>query len=108
MKKLTGGLLLAVLAFGVGTLGNAATSEAGTYVIYSGGYSGYGAGYGGVYRSPYTAYRPYGNPYGGSVGPVWHDTSHYHYQPSRVVPHGNHLHYTPGHYDLHRTGHWHP
>jgi hypothetical protein len=23
------------------------------------------------------------------------------------VRHYNHYHYIPGHYDLHRTGHWH-
>jgi hypothetical protein len=37
---------------------------------------------------------------------VWHDTSHLHYRPARVVRHGNHLHYVPGRYLVHRTGHW--
>ena len=39
--------------------------------------------------------------------PVWHNTSHLDYHPGSFVPHGNHLHYRPGHYDLHQTGHWH-
>jgi len=37
----------------------------------------------------------------------WHDTSHYDYHPPARVRHGNHHHVIPGHYDLHRTGHWH-
>lgn len=66
--------------------------------ISRGGY-GYGSGYGGYGRSYYggSYYRP----------PVWHDTSHYDYHPTTVVPHGNHYHVIPGHYDYHRTGHWH-
>jgi len=37
----------------------------------------------------------------------YHDTSHYDYHPTQVIPHRNHYHVIPGHYDLHRTGHWH-
>jgi hypothetical protein len=40
------------------------------------------------------------NPY------VWHDESHLHYRPSRLVQHGNHFHYEPGQYEVHQTGHW--
>jgi hypothetical protein len=40
-------------------------------------------------------------------GGLWHDTSHWDYHPAQVVPHGNHLHIVPGHYDYHQTGHWH-
>ena len=36
----------------------------------------------------------------------WHNTSHYDYHPATVVPHGNHLHVNPGHYDRHQTGHY--
>jgi hypothetical protein len=39
---------------------------------------------------------------------VWHDTSHLHYHPTIIYPHGNHLHVVPAHYHLHRTGHVHP
>ena len=54
--------------------------------------------------------------YGGNSGyvprytpsyPVYHDTTHYDYHPGSFVPHGGHYHYVPGHYDLHRTGHFH-
>lgn len=37
----------------------------------------------------------------------YHDTSHLDYHPTQIIPHGNHYHVQPGHYDLHRTGHWH-
>jgi len=39
--------------------------------------------------------------------PVWHNTTHYDYHPPEVYRHRNHYHVAPGHYDLHRTGHWH-
>lgn len=72
---------------------------------YRGGYSGgYGNGYNGGYGG-YGAYSNYGG-YGGYGQPVWHDTSHYDYHPETYVPHGNHLHYVPGHYDLHQSGHY--
>lgn len=46
--------------------------------------------------------------HGSRFGHGWyHDTSHYDYHPSQVVPHGNHYDVIPGHYDFHRTGHWH-
>ena len=37
---------------------------------------------------------------------VWHDTSHYDYDPGGYVPHRNHCDYVPGHFDYHRSGHW--
>src|SRR5687767_1672434 len=37
----------------------------------------------------------------------WHDTTHLDYHPGYVVPHYDHYDYVPGHYDVHRTGHWH-
>ena len=39
--------------------------------------------------------------------PVWHDTTHLHWHPSHFRRHGDHYDYIPGHYDVHRTGHWH-
>jgi hypothetical protein len=93
------------------TIGLAATAEA--QIGYRGNLNGgIGAGvysrgvynYGG-YGNRYNTYRPYNTYYGG--GPVWHDTSHYHYHPGGFVPHRNHYHYVPGHYDLHRSGHYH-
>jgi hypothetical protein len=38
--------------------------------------------------------------------PVWHDTTHWDYHPGTFRPHGNHVHYVPGHYHRHQTGHW--
>ena len=64
------------------------------------GYRGYNAGYGGHSGR-------YGYPaYGGNGYRTWHNTSHYDYHTPSVVPHGNHYHVVPGHYDLHQTGHW--
>ncbi|MBL8889154.1 MAG: hypothetical protein JNL67_04200 [Planctomycetaceae bacterium] len=55
-----------------------------------------------VYRSVY------------STGPVWHDTSHWHYHGPSAVRHRSHYHgvpghyhVVPGHYHMHRSGHWH-
>ncbi len=65
-----------------------------------GSYGGYG-GYGGL--STFGGYPSYG---GGHVHRTWHDTSHYDYHPPTAYRHRNHYHVVPGHYDLHRTGHW--
>ncbi len=69
---------------------------------YYGGYGGYGCGgYGGY---PYTTY--YGGWGGGRGHAHWHDTTHLDYHPGEFVRHRNHYHYVPGHYDVHRDGHW--
>jgi len=39
--------------------------------------------------------------------PIYHDTSHWDYHPPSIYRHRNHFHVQPGHYDWHRTGHWH-
>lgn len=77
-------------------LAGSPAADAGGVRLYIGGYGGYG-GHGGYghwggnrYRSPR----------------IWHDTSHYDWHPGQWVPHGNHFHYLPGHWDYHRTGHW--
>lgn len=44
--------------------------------------------------------------YGGHNHQVWHDTSHLDYHAPSLVPHRGHYDYVPGHYHLHRTGHW--
>jgi hypothetical protein len=72
------------------------------------GYGGYGGGWSG-YSTGYS----FGGPsyYGGFVGQPhyhWHDTSHWDYHPTTIVPHGNHFHVVPGHYHWHSTGHWDP
>jgi hypothetical protein len=38
----------------------------------------------------------------------WHDTTHLDYHPGEFVPHYDHYHYVPGHFDVHRSGHWDP
>ena len=68
--------------------------------VYVGGAHGYrGQGHGN--------YGGYG--YGGYRQPAhsWHSTTHYDYHSGQLNRHGNHFHYQPGHYDRHRTGHWH-
>jgi len=37
----------------------------------------------------------------------YHDTSHYDYHPPEIYRHGNHFDIQPGHYDFHRSGHYH-
>lgn len=61
-------------------------------VGYNSGFSGYNRGVG------YPAHR--------GVHSTWHDTSHLDYHGPSLVPHRGHFHYVPGHYDVHRTGHW--
>ena len=64
-----------------------------------GGYYGGGRNYGMTFttRRPVSRYPRH----------TYHDTSHYDYYPSRIVPHGDHLDYIPGHYRYHQTGHIH-
>lgn len=38
---------------------------------------------------------------------VWHDESHVHYIPPKIVQHKNHFHVVPGRYKVHQTGHLH-
>ncbi|MCA9128738.1 MAG: hypothetical protein KDB22_16750 [Planctomycetales bacterium] len=38
--------------------------------------------------------------------PVYHDTTHLDYHAPSVIRHGSHYDFVPGHYDVHRTGHW--
>lgn len=101
----------AAFVFGLALLGLSTSAEAGVY--FSGGYGGgygYSTGYG--YSSGYGVAPGYGYgisnySYGIRRAPVWHDTTHYDYHPTSAYRHGNHYHVVPGHYDLHRSGHWH-
>lgn len=108
------GLAVAVLTVGLGTTAQAQYGIGAG--VYSRGIPNFGnRSYGyNNYVQPRTTY--YG---GGGFGynnynynsyyraPVYHDTTHYDFHPGGYVPHGNHYHYVPGHYDLHRTGHYH-
>ncbi len=122
-----------VLALSLFGSSDASAQHYGCNSGYGGGYSsGYGGnyggyGYGGGYSSPrlsvsvgygnYGGYatQNYGNSvynsgygvnhgYGGHR--TWHDTSHLDYHAPSLVPHRGHFDYVPGHYDVHRTGHW--
>jgi hypothetical protein len=118
-------ILTFVTVLAIGLIGSATASAQG-YGHLGGGYGyggidcGYG-GYGGGFAPNYNRYDAFsvhsrgigfgGSGIGLSVGfgraPVWHDTSHLHYPPGGVVRHRNHFHGVPGHYDVHRSGHWH-
>lgn len=97
-------LLIAAIVLGVFGVANVSDVQAGGGHIHS--YNNYGYG-----NSYYNSGYGYGvGGWGGGYGwnqPYWHDTSHYHYHPTTIYQHGNHFHVVPGHYDLHRTGHWH-
>ncbi len=51
-----------------------------------------------------TGYSSYGSCY--RPAPVLYGPSHYDYRPIQVIPHRDHYHVIPGHYDYHRTGYW--
>ena len=51
-------------------------------------------------------YRSYLPNYGYRA-PVFHDTTHLDWHGPTIRRHGNHFHVQRGHYDVHRTGHWH-
>jgi hypothetical protein len=123
-------ILSIVTAAAIGLIGTA-TASAQNYGFIGGGYGGGGYGHGGLdcgyggyggrysagYGSGFDPYRVHsaGIGFSGSginVGigfgrPTFHDTSHLHYHPGGVVRHRNHFHVVPGHYDVHRSGHWH-
>ncbi len=66
----------------------------------------------GYYGGGQGCHQNYGSYNFGNQGYVqpqaqWHNTSHYDYHPTTIVPHGNHFHVQPGHYDFHQTGHYH-
>ncbi|QDV85346.1 hypothetical protein [Planctomycetes bacterium TBK1r] len=69
------------------------------------------AGYGQVYRPTTRSYLGQGyqsyRPSYGYRQPVYHDTTHLDYHRPQVIPHGRHFHVQRGHFDVHRSGHWH-
>ena len=117
MFALTKWIAAPALALGLTFVGDApqAAAQYGCYGGYGGGIGisiggGYGGhGYGaqryGSYRMPYTG-RIHSSYYGHRGG-FYHDTTHLDYHPTEIRRHGNHFHVQPGHYDVHRTGHWH-
>jgi hypothetical protein len=90
MKK----IIAACALFGAMFAGSTADAQWWGYREYRPTYSGY------WYQAPsYWYQQPYYR--------QWHDTSHWDYHQPQVVPHGNHYHVQPGHYDYHQDGHWH-
>jgi len=66
----------------------------------------HGSGWGGGYGNSWGYVSPGYGGYYGSYG-RYHNTSHWDYHPTTIVPHRGHYHVIPGHYDWHNTGHWH-
>jgi len=112
--------MLAMGAFGIGG------SEAQAQCAYGGGgYGGYGGGFGGSYIGSgyggygYSPYRTSGltigfgsynrgigySSYRGSRYRRSRGRGHYDWHPTSLVPHGNHFHIQPGHWDYHRGRH---
>ena len=86
--------------------GDGFSLHAGRFGIHIGGH------HDGHHRSYRHVYRP--RHYGHSYHHRWHgrhrgyhDTTHFDYHPPEIRRHGFHYDYIPGHYDLHRSGHWH-
>lgn len=103
-------LLLGVAAFAglLAVTGSTAQAQWGhdSYHYGAGSY-GMPKGYGFGHTNPYSYGWQSGCGSWGYSPRIWHDTTHYDYHPTTIVPHGNHFHIQPGHYHLHRSGHWH-
>jgi len=111
---------LMIAAF-AGTMALALTADTASaqcgYGGYGISYGGYGISYGGSRLSiGYNSYSPrssfsvgYGSypryGYGSHRVSTYGTRGHYHYHPTEVYRHGNHLHVQPGHYDYHRGRH---
>lgn len=103
------GVAIAAIVLASFTAGSAqAQCGYGDYGYYGGG-SGFSMQIGNAGFSSFNRVPIYDTHYHRPVyshGPVWHDTSHYHYHGPSAVRHRNHYHVVPGHYHLHRSGHW--
>lgn len=114
MTKLILAPVVAVaLALGAGAeTKTAKADDFGFHIAGPGYHLDIGRTHGHRYRS-YRAHRAHighghghGHGWGRGYGRVWHDTSHLHYHSGGLVPHYDHYHYVPGHWDVHHTGHW--
>lgn len=72
--------------------------------------SNHGSHHGGYATQPrYQSYYSGGLGYGTGYQvrrPVYHDTTHLDYHAPSLQRHGFHYHVVPGHYDVHRSGHF--
>ncbi len=113
-KKL---LLTAIVAVGVSCIGAVPASAQwgrhgshGSHGNY--GHHGHHGSHGSHgHRSNYGNYGSHSSYHSGGYGyqtrrPVWHDTTHLDYHGPSIQRHGFHFHYVPGHYDVHRSGHY--
>lgn len=128
MSRITTLLCVPVVALSMALLGDAPAANAGGFSITVGsggyGYGGYGYGNSGYrYSSGYrgghgrSGYNNGHRAFGPTVHPRVHSRyrsgyrgytrPHYDYHAPSLVPHGNHYHYQPGHYDKHYGGHGH-
>ena len=111
-RKSVIGICAALLVTGIGIF-SAETASAGWgpgngYRANSYGNSAYGhQNYGNQTRRGYaqSGYSNWGGGYGGGHSD-YHNTTHFNYQPPTINRHGNHFDSNPGHYDLHRSGHY--
>ena len=68
------------------------------------GYQNYGFQQNRGFAQPgYNNYNNYGGYRSGQYG---NSSTHFDYVPPTITQHGNHLDRTPGHFDLHRGGHY--
>ena len=95
MKKL---IIACVVVAGLTVAGRASTANAARFGFHIGG-GGVHIGVGHGHRR-HRRHRRHG--YHG----YWHNTGHYDWHSGYYQRHGNHLDYTPGHWDYHNTGHW--
>lgn len=102
-------------ALAIGAFGFVATETASAGWGGGFGYSNYGnrgysnSSYGYQRSRGYSQFGVSNRGYGsrGYGGARYHDTTHLDYHAPSINRHGNHYDYTPGHYDVHRSGHFH-
>ncbi|WP_039960863.1 hypothetical protein [Rhodopirellula europaea] len=118
MSRLTKWIAVPVLAVAATFMGDApeANAQGFSLSIGTGGFSygnygpsryssRYGSRYGSYYNNGHRAFGPVVYPSRYSSGYRGYARPHYDYHGPTLVPHGNHYHYQPGHYDLHYGRH---
>ena len=103
LKAVAGGLVVAA-----GFLYGAEAAQAGPQK-FKGGFgqpSKFSGGFGDGSKFPHGRFGQSG-PFVPNRRGHWHDTSHWDYHPGGYVWNGFRWVYVPGHFDFHRTGHFH-
>lgn len=105
---LSGAVALGVLSMGASEASAQWGHHGGHHDVHHGGHHD-------VHHGGYVAQPSYSSYYSGGLGfglgfqvrrPVYHDTTHLDYHRPSLQRHGFHFHVIPGHYDVHRTGHF--